>query len=181
MKLLVCSIGLLAVAFLTWSVAANAVVATGPRKPPFDELVGIWAEDCRGTKPVIVITPEYHAIVNDPQDTGRAIGLGKIERFEIDGDEITFFFSTSFLHQTGEAKPRYKISGKNEIIAVRDGRTWKQSDRMYRENPSSRPEGYVSLNEHEYGIKYHRCNGDNADIEEKMHRIVVDNERWLKP
>ncbi|MGO9108334.1 MAG: hypothetical protein ACLP9L_03795 [Thermoguttaceae bacterium] len=144
-------------------------------------MAGIWAENCDGTKPMTIITPEYHAIVNNLQDTGRAIGLGKIERLEINGDEITIVFFASFLRQVGDSRPRYKLSGKDEIIAVRDGKTWKQSDRMYRENPGSRPDGYVSLNEHEYGMKYHRCSADGAYIKEKMRQIVADNAQWLEP
>ena len=181
MKCSLWSIGLLAVAFLLWSGTADSASSPGAWKPPYDKLAGVWSEDCSGGKQMIVITPEYHAIVDNLRDTGRAIGLGRIERTDVKGDEITLVFSASFLRQVGESRPRYKLSGKDEIIAVRDGEIWKQSDRIYREDPNARPEGYVSLNEHEYGMRYHRCDGDTAYIKETMRQIVAANEQWLEP
>jgi len=162
-----------------WSGTADAASPLS-EKPPYDKLVGIWSEDC-AVKQVVIITPTYHAIVNDLQDTGKAIALGKIERIEVNGEEITFVFSAAFLHQLGDSRPRYRLSGKSEIIAVRDAEIWKQSDRIYREDPNTRPEGYVSLGEREYGIRYHRCDGDTAYIKEKMRQIVAASGQWLEP
>ena len=163
MRCVFCSIWLLVVATLMGAGPADAA-SPAAEKPPYDKLAGVWSEDCSGGKQKIVITPEYHAIVDNLRDTGSAIGLGKIKRLEVNGEEITFVFSAAFLHQVGDSRPRYRLSAKNEIIAIRDAEIWKQSDRIYREDPSSRPEGYVSLNEHEYGMRYHRCDGGMPPI-----------------
>lgn len=143
-------------------------------------LLGVWSEDCKSSKPQIVITPEYHAIVSDLRSPGKALGLGRIERADKNGKEITLAFSTSFLNQIGEEHPRYRLSRDGEIIAVRSRDIWKTSDSIYREEESARPEGYVSLNEHEYGMKYHRCIDDWHYIQEKMRQIVADNSQWLQ-
>lgn len=141
-------------------------------------LFGMWAEKCDGGR-VVLITPQYHAVVYG-MESDKAVGLGRIERFDRHGDEITIVLSAQFLREKGEETPKYKLVGKGKILAVRNRAFWSKSESIYRDSPSLRPDNYVDLGEKEYGLTYSLCSKNADVVERRMWDIVEKNERYLE-
>lgn len=167
---------LLAVFCLLATSSPHAAQEEGPPS----QLYGVWSEDCRSNKPHTIITPDYYAITNNTYPNSKALGLGKIDRFERNGADNRLIFSSFFLNQIGASQPTYRLANDNEIIEIRDGEVWKVSNNIFRNDPESRPPGYVALDKHKYGMKYHRC-ADKQSAEIRMKQIVAQNEQWLLP
>lgn len=128
---------------------------------------------------MILISHDYHAVINAPNMSDRANNIGRIARFVRRGRDVTLEFAEQLIAYLPEPSPTYRLESEERILDVRTRRYWPKSEAVYRADPRTRPPEHVYIDKQRYGVPLLRCRNDEAFVEEKMKQVLEYNRsRW---